>query len=364
MKEISITKLAVIVVSIILIMSLALGYALSEQVANNDGFSLDMKVKITSIKNVNKSGGFSSDSSSTIEQALVGKIKTIFHDTGTATYEIVVENQGDIPVKLSTLENRTNGEDPTNVMMSITGVNAGSILNPGEKVTLSADITCNKAATFTKEHEFKLNYVPYVVENKKMRAASASAADDYDTRIANIKNRATALNQEIDDNNPLNLYPVGSVYMSVSSTNPGTLFGGTWEAYSKGRILLSQNSSGNTGGSETSTLTSSNIPAHTHDYSASTLDSLSGGALQGEVKDFAVQESGVATTSTGVFKSSVSGSAIGYGKAKAGLKDSVSFSSTHSHTFSGSTVAAGATNPTAINIRNPYYTVYMWKRVS
>lgn len=32
------------------------------------------------------------------------------------------------------------------------------------------------------------------------------------------------------------VYPVGSIYMSVKSTNPGTLFGGTWVAWGKGRV--------------------------------------------------------------------------------------------------------------------------------
>lgn len=33
------------------------------------------------------------------------------------------------------------------------------------------------------------------------------------------------------------MYPVGSIYMSVSSTNPGTTFGvGTWEAWGSGRV--------------------------------------------------------------------------------------------------------------------------------
>lgn len=32
------------------------------------------------------------------------------------------------------------------------------------------------------------------------------------------------------------IYPVGSIYMSVSSTNPGTIFGGTWVAWGAGRV--------------------------------------------------------------------------------------------------------------------------------
>lgn len=32
------------------------------------------------------------------------------------------------------------------------------------------------------------------------------------------------------------VYPVGSIYMSVKATNPGTLFGGTWVAWGSGRV--------------------------------------------------------------------------------------------------------------------------------
>ena len=35
------------------------------------------------------------------------------------------------------------------------------------------------------------------------------------------------------------IYPIGSIYMSINSTNPSTLFGGTWEQI-KGRFLLGQ----------------------------------------------------------------------------------------------------------------------------
>lgn len=62
------------------------------------------------------------------------------------------------------------------------------------------------------------------------------------------------------------VYPVGSIYMSVNSTSPATLFGGTWSQL-KDRFLLGAGSSytnGDTGGAATVTLTTSQIPAHTH----------------------------------------------------------------------------------------------------
>lgn len=79
------------------------------------------------------------------------------------------------------------------------------------------------------------------------------------------------------------VYPIGSIYMSVSSTNPSTLFGGTWEQI-KGRFLLGQGSnvanttnywgtydantcnfpSGEMGGEPLHTLTVNEMPSHTH----------------------------------------------------------------------------------------------------
>ena len=53
-----------------------------------------------------------------------------------------------------------------------------------------------------------------------------------------------------------NVYPVGSIYMNVNSTNPGTLFGGTWEQI-QGKFLLGMSSSypaGSSGGEEQTTV--------------------------------------------------------------------------------------------------------------
>ena len=39
------------------------------------------------------------------------------------------------------------------------------------------------------------------------------------------------------------IYPVGSIYISVNSTNPGNLFGGTWVAWGAGRVPVGVNTS-------------------------------------------------------------------------------------------------------------------------
>nr|CAI9750280.1 tail protein [uncultured phage] len=62
------------------------------------------------------------------------------------------------------------------------------------------------------------------------------------------------------------IYPVGSIYMNVNSTNPGTLFGGTWEQI-QGKFLLGMSSSypaGSQGGEARHTLTTAEMPSHGH----------------------------------------------------------------------------------------------------
>lgn len=63
-----------------------------------------------------------------------------------------------------------------------------------------------------------------------------------------------------------NVYPIGSIYMNVNSTNPGTLFGGTWEQI-QGKFLLGMSSSypaGSQGGEASHTLTAEEMPSHGH----------------------------------------------------------------------------------------------------
>ena len=99
----------------------------------------------------------------------------------------------------------------------------------------------------------------------KAIATESKDGSDANVTAANVTNAlgylppsmATVLNA---------IYPVGSIYMSVSSTSPRTLFGGTWERI-QDKFLLAAGSSyaaGATGGEATHTLTKNEMPAHDH----------------------------------------------------------------------------------------------------
>lgn len=122
---------------------------------------------------------------------------------------------------------------------------------------------------------------------------------------------------------PLDFMPIGYIYMSVVSTSPATLFGGSWSRIAQGRVLVGQDSTQTefdtaeeTGGEKTHTITASELPAHTH-----TLTRKAG-----------------AGTSTGVVR--------GNGTAEA----------------DGTTNTAGSSTP--MNNLQPYLVVYMWKRTA
>lgn len=63
------------------------------------------------------------------------------------------------------------------------------------------------------------------------------------------------------------VYPVGSYYWSSNSTNPSTIFGGTWEQI-KDKFVLAAGDSyavNTTGGEARHTLSESEMPSHNHD---------------------------------------------------------------------------------------------------
>ena len=127
------------------------------------------------------------------------------------------------------------------------------------------------------------------------------------------------------------IYPVGSLFISTTSTKPSAYLGGTWERWGQGRVPISVsdtdsdfNTANKTGGEKNHTLLTDEMPSHLH------------------------AKGTLATSSAGAHEHSVSGTAASAGN--------------HSHTISGSTASAGSGN--AHNNMPPYITCYMWKRTA
>ncbi len=75
------------------------------------------------------------------------------------------------------------------------------------------------------------------------------------------------------------VYPIGSIYTEITGVNPNTTFGfGTWVAFAQGQVLVGQSPGDpnfgtvlGTGGEATHTLTTNEMPAHTHPQDSRTL---------------------------------------------------------------------------------------------
>jgi hypothetical protein len=158
------------------------------------------------------------------------------------------------------------------------------------------------------------------------------------------------------------LFPVGSIYTAVVSTNPGTLLGfGTWTAFGAGRVMVGFDS-GNalfdtaeeTGGSADAitvshTHTTDSQGNHTHYVAAN--DGNTGKAFPNTT----------VTSSNYVSSNAWDGSSESYvldgtsGGASIGLTNTAG---AHTHTIS--TTGSSGTNANY----QPYITVYMWKRTA
>lgn len=180
--------------------------------------------------------------------------------------------------------------------------------------------------------------------------------------------------------NPLAAYPVGAYYISSSSTSPATLFGGTWTQIQNRMILAagSNYSVGATGGSATKTLTTNNLPSHTHSCGSAGSHSHTRGTMNitGSITNSSSDndllfEAESATGSGALSLSSsrttnkggqIGESQIGYDvltlNAKNGWTGETSTTGSHSHTI-GSTGKS-----TAFDIMPPYIVAYVWRRTA
>lgn len=157
------------------------------------------------------------------------------------------------------------------------------------------------------------------------------------------------------------IYPVGSIYMSVSATNPSTYFGGTWVAWGSGRVPVGINTSDSnfstvekTGGASTVTLTTSQMPSHTHTFTGSSATTNSKGAHTHDLKLTKTAWSG--SSSSRVVVDSTDYTAL--------TNDATTSAGAHTHTLTAKGSNANTGGGGAHTNLQPYITCYMWKRTA
>lgn len=172
------------------------------------------------------------------------------------------------------------------------------------------------------------------------------------------------------------MFPVGSVYITATNTNPGTFLGGTWAQIAQGRTLIGVGTldsdtyaAGATGGAARVTLTTTEMPSHNH-----------GGNTGGQSNDHShtgyTSESGWHTHS-GATGGAYGGSYFGSG----GFEDGQGAPDWHAalmgvagnHTHTVQTYGISADHHHGISAqggglahenRMPYLAVYFWQRTA
>ena len=250
-----------------------------------------------------------------------------------------------------------------------------------------------------------------IMENfTKIEENGLASSDIVDNLITedNMKVLSAKQGKKLNDNKVntsdlINLvYPVGSIYMSVNNTNPSTIFGGTWVAWGAGKVPVGVNTSETefnsvekTGGAKTHTLTTQQIPSHTHTFHGNAHSH----SLNNHTHNFSGTTSfdgrfgakfnALANANTVNLVAEVWGtagrdySATGYydtadrQRQESDFYDRLAVDD-HNHTFSGTTGQASGNTGNATqtgyndntgsgqahNNLQPYITCYMWKRTA
>lgn len=158
------------------------------------------------------------------------------------------------------------------------------------------------------------------------------------------------------------IYPIGSIYISVSNTSPSILFGGSWEQI-QDRFLLASGQTyqnGSTGGSATVSLSASQMPRHNHSTNAHSHSTNTTGEY------FVTSESGSANNTRVTYSSSGNRYVDGMNDNKTPFhhRSNTSNASPTTKYTGGTGSTEASSNGSAHENMPPYLTVYMWKRTA
>lgn len=194
---------------------------------------------------------------------------------------------------------------------------------------------------YQKQYEFEMRAVDKVKTTDTISISVSKGIPVYNwgEDFFNINGELRIFNQAI----LTNLYPVGSIYMSVNNTNPSTYFGGTWVEWGSGRVPVGVNTSDSDFNTVEKTGGSKALQQHSH---TGTTNGAGGHNHQVGADD---DGAGGSSWST-IHKAGTSG---------AGRLVDTSWVGDHTHTFTTDNAGSGDSG----NLQ-PYITCYMWKRTA
>ena len=156
----------------------------------------------------------------------------------------------------------------------------------------------------------------------------------------------------------LEAWPIGAIYESTVNTSPAALFGGDWLPLDDGRVLIGANSTyaaGSTGGDTSHThttgnhtLTTAEIPSHSHGTSSSTHTTF---VIARGGDNYAIARKGYASGSTNYAYANTTASDANL--SRLGQTGTTGSGGAHNHGDTGS----------GSNMQ-PYLSVYRWKRIA
>ena len=187
---------------------------------------------------------------------------------------LIGDMQGDIYASNGINRILNNGTDGTDAIFTGTATKAAAIEVDG----VSADV--EHRMVFGEDND-GINAPEYLYKDSAANftynpSTNALTAGSFVGAVAlsNVTGLQSALDAKTTQAAALlAVYPIGSVYTSVVSTNPSTLFGGNWEAFGAGRVMVGLDSGDTdfdtveeTGGAKTHALSIAEMPAHSHTY--------------------------------------------------------------------------------------------------
>ena len=171
------------------------------------------------------------------------------------------------------------------------------------------------------------------------------------------------------------MFPVGSVYITVTNANPGSFLGGTWSQIGQGRTLIGVGTlgddtyaAGNTGGAARVTLGINEIPSHNHGGATGNVSNdhtHSGTTASAGAHTHTINEGSAAPTTGGALTSGDDYTNVVH------RTQTTSSAGGHEHSFTTGGISANHTHSIsaqggglAHENRMPYLAVYFWQRTA